>query len=167
MRRLDPGEWRILRRLRLELLSCDPEAFGSTHAAEAAMSDDEWMARAARATGAQGATFVAVDDAAGEPVGIVTGYRPDLAVNETEMVSMWTAPAARGRGTGAALVDALVGWASQEGFDAVNLWVMRGNEVAARLYQRHGFVEHTSYVARPGDPCEHELRMRLDLQGST
>ena len=41
-------DWQALREIRLRALRDAPYAFGSTHAREAAFSDDEWHRRATR-----------------------------------------------------------------------------------------------------------------------
>jgi ribosomal protein S18 acetylase RimI-like enzyme len=59
----------------------------------------------------------------------------------TELISMWVAPFARGHAVGDALVEAVLEWAGATGRGSVFLQVMEGNEPAAALYRRHGFVD--------------------------
>jgi ribosomal protein S18 acetylase RimI-like enzyme len=80
------------------------------------------------------------------------------------LVSMWVAPEARGRGLGEALATAVVDWARERGFPGVRLFVVRGNDGAAALYQRCGF-RHTGVVlAMPRQPTrlKQEMTLRLD-----
>src|SRR5213075_3335252 len=128
-----------LKRVRLAALLDTPSAFGSTHADEAGRSDGEWQERAvAGADGRDRVTFFAVDDD-GTVLGLAGGYRPDGDLGAVELVSMWTAPDARRRGVGSALVRAVLDWADER-VDAVSLWVTRGNDPAHSLYERMGFV---------------------------
>ncbi|HEX7094903.1 MAG TPA: GNAT family N-acetyltransferase [Acidimicrobiales bacterium] len=53
---------------------------------------------------------------------------------------MWVAAAARGRGIGRALVDAVVAWAREVGAHKVSIEVWPHNERALRLYRSMGFV---------------------------
>ena len=106
------------------------------------------------AAGSEHTAFFAFDG--GECVGLVGGHQAETG-DHVDLVSMWTAPAARGKGVGAALVDAVIEWADGR---AVELWVTRGNDAALRLYERCGFVETGDHQPLPSDPCKDEIRMR-------
>ena len=152
--RIRPGDGELLRRTRLAALADAPAAFASSYAAEADLPSDRWAELAEqRSTGLDHTTYFAVDD--GEVVGLVGGHRVDPET--VELVSMWTDPAARGRGVGAVLVDAVVAWA---GGSVVELWVTRGNDAAQRLYERCGFDLTLEVQPLPSDPCKDEIRMR-------
>jgi GNAT superfamily N-acetyltransferase len=68
----------------------------------------------------------------------VTALEPDGWV---ELISMWVAPFARGRGVGDALVGAALDWAREKQASGIALAVFEGNEHALALYLRHGFVD--------------------------
>ncbi len=144
-----------LRTIRLAALEADPTAFGRTHAEELVYDAAHWKMRAAGGETSQ--TFVAVE--AGVFVGLVGGYQtgPGAAV---ELVSMWTAPTARGQGIGRRLVDAVLEWAEHGDGPAVELWVTRGNDGAQALYESCGFVVTGDVEPSPADPCREEIRMR-------
>jgi ribosomal protein S18 acetylase RimI-like enzyme len=55
-----------------------------------------------------------------------------------ELISMWVAPFARGRGVGDTAVAAITSWANPR--DVV-LSVKTDNHPAIALYQRHGFTD--------------------------
>jgi GNAT superfamily N-acetyltransferase len=99
-----------------------------------------------------------------EPSGVAAAYEPPDAPGTQELVAMWVRPAARGRGVGDALVEAVVTEARRRQARAVTLWVVRDNAVAEQLYRRHGFLPTNEVQPVPGDPCREELRMRLDLR---
>ena len=131
LRRLAPADWAAFREIRLAALRDAPEAFGSTAAEAQMLGEQEWRRRLVQRT-----VFMA--EAANQRVGLVAGIgraRP----GEAELVSMWVAPAWRGRGVGDRLVEAVLAWAAGEGFTSVRLWVANGNTRAERLYARHGF----------------------------
>ena len=156
VRRIRPHEWPSLRALRLRALADAPMAFGSTLAREQAFADTVWRERAERgASGDDSVTFVVEHD--GRWLGIVTGLARDPDVPDDprpELVSMFVAPEARGRGIGAALVEAVIGWAGARRANGLTLWVTASNTAALALYERCGFrptgerrpLEHSSAV---------------------
>ena len=155
MRRVRPDDSDLLKRVRLAALLDTPSAFASTYTAESQATDERWAVLAdERSAGSDHATFFAMDG--DDVVGLVGGHRVDAGT--VHLVSMWTDPAARGRGVGALLVNVVVGWAAGA---AVELWVTRGNDAAHRLYERCGFVETGDFQMLPSDPCKDEIRMRL------
>ncbi len=141
--------------MRLASLRDAPYAFGSTFDAEAAASEEKWRAGITRR-----ARFIAERE--GEAVGTVgggeTGERETAA-----LTSLWVTPGARGRGVGAALVEAVLDWARGSGHERVVLWVVDGNSNAETLYERIGF-RRTGAVqtVRPDDPrLEYQMSRAL------
>ena len=63
--------------------------------------------------------------------GFVDEQTPELAIA--------VVPNARGKGVGAALLEALLGRARAEGYETISLSVDRNNAGAIGLYERHGF----------------------------
>jgi ribosomal protein S18 acetylase RimI-like enzyme len=142
IRTLHPADWTVYRALRLRALAESPAAFGSTLAEECQRPDDVWAARlAAPALGAhqQGWPFVAELD--GTPVGLAWVKMDGADVAAASLYQVWVAPEARGRGVGAALLDAAIAWARARRAHALRLDVTAGDGAAARLYRRTGFVD--------------------------
>lgn len=165
IRTLQPDDWPVYRDLRLRALADSPQAFCATFAEESTRADDVWAARlAAPALGAhrQGWPFMAALDNA--PVGLawVKLDGPDAA--SASLYQVWVAPEARGRGVGAALLDAAVAWARNRGARALHLGVTTGDTAAARLYRRAGFVAVGAPERRPGTDLS-EQAMMLALAG--
>ena len=125
-----PDEWELLRELRLRALSQDPDAFFSTREREVAFTDEIWRERTSNAG-------LATCD--GEGAGIVSAVPVDG--DGAELVAMWVARDFRGRGVGGALVAWVVAEARRAGRAFVRLAYAHGNDDAARLYARCGFVE--------------------------
>lgn len=141
------ADWERFRDLRLASLLDAPGAFGSTYDTVARRPDSDWPEMIEEVT-----TFVAVLD--GEDAGLVR-TAPDAFGNDAAwLISMWVAPASRGRGVGDALVDAVVRNATSDGYARLCLDVADDNEPAIRLYARHGF-EPTGEVSRMKAPREH------------
>jgi len=136
--RIRPGDWALLRDLRLRGLQDSPDAFGQRHDEAVRQSDAEWRSNAqASAAGTRRTWFIARSPFADEPIGLVQGRRrpPDDCL----LFSMWVAPAARRSGVGGALVDAIERWSADWGARRVVLWVLAANEPAMRFYERIGF----------------------------
>jgi ribosomal protein S18 acetylase RimI-like enzyme len=131
IRRVRSDEWKELRELRLEALRDSPEAFWTRYDEALGRSDDEWRDWMAMPC------HVAAD--CGRLVGMVAAVRPEGDPTKVDLVAMFVSRAARGRGIGAALVQAQLAWARVEGFARVNLMVNVENTSAYRLYERHGF----------------------------
>jgi ribosomal protein S18 acetylase RimI-like enzyme len=162
VRRIRADEGPTLRDVRLRALGADPAAFGSTWEREVALTDVEWADRAQRtADGDERATFVAEVD--GRVVGLVGGYRGEPGASTVHLISMWTDPTARGRGVGRALLDAVVTHARDSGADQVDLWVVRTNAPALRLYEAAGFVPGEGEPPPTLDACRDELWLVLPL----
>jgi len=153
IRRLAAADWAAFREIRLAALRDAPEAFGSTAADAEKLDEEEWRRRLERR-----AVFLA--EVSRESVGLAAGIDGDQP-GEAELISMWVAPAWRGNGVGDRLVEAVLAWATGEGFRTVGLWVAKGNARAERLYARQGF-DATGRVQPMGgersDLLEFEMR---------
>jgi len=162
LRRVEAGDGLLFKSVRLAALEESPDAFGSTHAAEAAWSDPEWAERAA--AGSIGASSITVfAEGSQGVVGLVGGYRATNSSTTVEVVSMWVSPSARRVGVGRALVAAVIDWARNTGASEVALWVTEGNAAAERLYAAMGFTATGVAAPLPSNPSLVELRMAMPL----
>ncbi|SHK84416.1 Acetyltransferase (GNAT) family protein [Pseudonocardia thermophila] len=140
--------------MRLAALRNAPTAFASTYAREIRLSDDEWRAL----LGPDRAWF-----AAGE-VGLAAGHPSWTGVpGRVDLVSMWVHPDHRGRGLAGELAAAVLGWARSVGAAEVELWVVDGNDAAARAYAKAGFAPTGRSQPLPSHPelTEREWLLRL------
>jgi ribosomal protein S18 acetylase RimI-like enzyme len=155
------------RGVRLRALADAPSAFATTLDQAMQLPDEVWHDRTNRAsTGVDSTLYLAVD-AAGDDVGMIAAIRNTVDPSTAELISLWVAPSARRSGAGAELVRHVIDWASESGYDRVELWVARGNDSAERLYRRLGFTETGDVKPLPSDPCTNELRMRRELEAQT
>jgi GNAT superfamily N-acetyltransferase len=97
--------------------------------------------------GTRGALFVARQ--AGEVVGSVGVER--LPDGQAELHRLDLDGRLRGRGTGRALVEAVLTWCRGAGIDRLVLWSDTRFDRAHRLYERMGFVQ-TGERVLPDDP---------------
>jgi GNAT superfamily N-acetyltransferase len=140
VRHVVKGEAERLRQLRLAALAEDPDAFGSTHARDAAHPQQHWDRWAAESdAGSRQRTFVLADDEDrwhGLALVKHDADEPGTAV----LNGMWVAPGVRGRRLAVLLSDACAAWATQQGLRELTLVVVVGNEPALRAYEAAGFV---------------------------
>jgi ribosomal protein S18 acetylase RimI-like enzyme len=144
LRVLTPDDWPLWRGLRLAALAEAPDAFGSRLADWQGDGDREerWRGRL-ELPGSH--NLIAVLD--GRPAGMASGVPDDRPAAEQgpdpamELISMWIAPEARGRGVADLLIRAVAAWALESGAAELRLSVANGNERALALYHRHGFVD--------------------------
>ncbi|MES2248707.1 MAG: GNAT family N-acetyltransferase [Pseudomonadota bacterium] len=150
-------EWKTYRDMRLRALLDSPDAFGSTHEAEATRTDAMWSARISTATssGRDRVLFAFNrDDACGLIWCKLSSDEPAVA----HLFQMWVDPASRGMGAGRALLKEAIFWAESVGVKRVFLGVTAGDTPATRLYAACGFCpdgaleplrEHSNLMVQP------------------
>jgi len=150
IRGLSPDDWEIWRILRLAALAEAPYAFRSQIAdwQEENDREDRWRNRLS-IPGSYNLVAV-IDD---QPVGMASGV-PASNDSDAELISMWVAPTARGRGVGDILVQEVERWARNTGARILRLDVSEVNRAAFDLYQRNGF----DYTGEQGDWMADGLR---------
>lgn len=156
--RLGDDEWETLRAVRLAALTDSPGAFWAQLEDEARFGHEEWT-RFLRA----GAWFVAREDTGA--LGVAAGF-PSSDGPDAELIAMWVAPSARGRGIGTQLTLAVLDWAIWVQAAALNLWVADGNDAARTLYQQFDFVLTGEWAPMPHDAATGEQRMRRLLSAT-
>jgi GNAT superfamily N-acetyltransferase len=132
VRRAVLGDERILREVRLQALSDEPAAFGSTYEREAARTTADWQGWMS-----PGVAFILYEPAGDR--GMVSGLRDEADLEVVHLMAMWVHPKIRGSGGADELVEAVIAWAQSEGAKRVRLKVIQGNDRARRFYERMGF----------------------------
>lgn len=138
IRTLTADDAEIFRALRLRALREEPEAFGSSWEEENQRPLERTIARL---QAADTTAFGAFDDA-GNLVGMVRLWRHDGVKTEhkADIISMYVAPEARGRGMGRKLLEAAITHARETpGIEQVMLAVVTANTAARNLYLAVGF----------------------------
>ena len=163
VRRVVPGDWPLLRSLRLEALRDTPLAYLETHAAAAAAPEGEWRYRATRGSaGGDSLQLLALRE--GRPVGTAITLPGDD--DAWWVVGVYLQPAERGRGSLGRLVDGLAAHARAAGGRLLRLEVHEDNRRARAAYARLGFAETGGRRPYPlGDGEELELERRLAAPG--
>jgi GNAT superfamily N-acetyltransferase len=151
----------LVRALRLGALADAPSAYATTLEQAASLGDEEWRERLQPD---RHPTFVWEDDegAHGMVVGVIDGDDATLV----HLFAMWVRPSARGAGVGGDLVAHVLAWARRRVAAVVRLHVTAGNDVAERLYARHGFVRTGRTRVRERDGLvELEMEARIAPPG--
>jgi GNAT superfamily N-acetyltransferase len=168
------ADWRSLRDTRLAALRDAPDAFATTYAQDAAITEAEWRDRATRWH-----MFLAFIPEAGIPeAGIPEAGIPEpgeiqhagaqaagmagcfaAEAGSVHLVAMFVRPQARGLGVGEALIDTVLGWARDHDATSVDLWVTETNTPARRLYERRGFTPDGRRQPLPSNPALTEIAM--------
>ncbi|HEY4406959.1 MAG TPA: GNAT family N-acetyltransferase [Xanthobacteraceae bacterium] len=136
IRRLTQADAALYRDIRLEALSANPEAFGSTFEAENAQPLSAFattLGNAAVLGAFRDATLVAI-------AGFAVQHGQKMA-HKGVIWGMYVKPGARRARIGRQLVEAILDLARQR-VELIQLTVVKNNEPARRLYASLGFLEY-------------------------
>jgi GNAT superfamily N-acetyltransferase len=137
IRRTTLVDWLTWKEMRLTALRSAPTAYGETYA-NAVNGDDHywqkwWLERdddiAMRA-------MAFMDGVPAGQIACVQWRGPDTV---PMLIAMWVEERFRGSGVADALVQDVLEWAKDRGYQQVELGVTEGNDTARKLYLRHGF----------------------------
>ena len=166
VRPLRSDEAKLLKDVRLRALADAPHAFAHGHAEISAKPDTYWEEMTRGLTKPGGHVMLVAEDG-GVPIGMAFGVmprlRPEDRVDAPHLGGMWVDPAARGRGVGRALTEAVLDWARERGCRAIALWVTDGNAAAIALYERMGFTRTGKTDRLPSDPAFGTFEMERAL----
>ncbi|QCR44781.1 hypothetical protein C1N91_15800 [Curtobacterium sp. SGAir0471] len=135
LRRVTADDWALWRPVRLAALADAPQAFGSRLEDWQGAPEHRWRTRLSLP---RAVDLLAVEGDV--PVGMASGVPDPDDPALAEVISMWIAPDARGRGTVALLVDAIAESLVAQGVERLELSVMPDNGRARRAYERIGFT---------------------------
>ncbi len=133
-----PAEWRLYRDARLRALAGAPEAFGTTYAESAALTDEQWEQQFRERAATM--THYLAFGGSGAVAGIVRLFGQPGEPDVVEVLGMWVEPEHRRLGAARALLDTCLEEARRRKAERVRLEVVEGNDAAIRLYERYGFV---------------------------
>ena len=149
---------------RLGVVAIRPAAVGDVdaiHAIEKASFADPWSRRSFDALLSEPAVYFRVADAApGEVAGYVVAW---CVVDEAEIANVAVAAPMRGRGVGAALLDAALAHAAHVGCRHAFLEVRESNAAARALYASRGFTQVGRRRGYYRHPVEDALVLRCAL----
>lgn len=134
IRQLKRGDAAIFRKIRLESLRTEPEAFASELQDWENLPAAEWDRRLTA-----NPVFVCFDD--GDPVGIMGLLRqtPSKMAHRATLIMVFVRPSHRGRGRAEELLRAVTEHAENNGIRQLELAVSAENPAAIRFYERMGY----------------------------
>jgi ribosomal protein S18 acetylase RimI-like enzyme len=134
VRRLEAGEWQLLRELRLRALRDAPDAF-SPRVEDVEREPDAYWQQGAKSSGGDHVDLL-VAELAGRPVGLASAT---CAGAVGYIGAMWVDPTARGSGVGRRLLTAARDALVARGCRRLELTVTETNAAAIALYRSFGF----------------------------
>lgn len=135
IRKLPQSRWRDYRKIRLEGLKNDPQAFASSYEEEVEFAADVWVKRV------HNAIFALIDDV---PVGVITYIIPQRrkVKHTSDINGFYVSSEYRHRGIGTALLRKAISMIREvPGIRKVNLSVSATQIPAISMYYREGFVK--------------------------
>jgi GNAT superfamily N-acetyltransferase len=162
IRELARHEWALFRELRLRALAESPDAFAQT-LAEAREKPDAYWVQLAESVTAHGGQVMLIAETDGRPTGMAFGLFDKENPKAGHVGGMWMEPAARGQGTGRALLEAAIAWGRSRDLDRLELWVTEGNVAANRLYESAGFTDTGRRDTLPSTRTLQIIQMALNL----
>lgn len=160
---LHPDQWELYRAIRLEALSTDPQAFGTTYAEAAAKPESYWRSRLEQSQ-ADVLSRLLFAMEGGWPVGLVGAY-PSDDKQSVNVISMYVRPSYRGVGVARELLAGLFSELQGcPGVQFLELVVHPSQPTAVALYRRFGFrlVEVMESQRSDGTPLQ-RWRMKRPL----
>jgi GNAT superfamily N-acetyltransferase len=155
---LDPGEWRVLRDIRLSALKESPEAFLATYDQEKEYDEARWRAEFGRCDwhiGCENGKAISL-------LGCTRENYPPASAPYLEY--LWVSPDARRQGMAFDLLSHVLDRLRTFGVRMAYLWVLDGNDAAVRLYRRAGFVSSNHSQPLAARPGRREEMMQLELR---
>lgn len=156
IKRLAPHQWQLLKEVRLNALHESPDAFLATFEEENQFDDGRWLSEFDR-----GSWLVGYEN--GRPISLLGCTRLEKSASaEFYLEYLWVSPECRQRGIAYRMLQHAVERLRADGVTTAYLWILDGNDAAARLYRRAGFVSTNEWEPLPERPGGEE-RMQLDL----
>ncbi|MDQ1656509.1 MAG: hypothetical protein QOD41_1592 [Cryptosporangiaceae bacterium] len=140
VRRVRAADWPLLKAQRIEMVADTPIAYGETAAQAEARPDEHWRGTAASQEHGGVMTKLLAFTESGELAGAAGGWADETGAPRTFVVGVYIAPAYRGRGLLATLVQRIAEWSIEHGRPELVLEVARENPRAVAAYEKLGFT---------------------------
>lgn len=153
--KLAPEDWQQYKRIRLEALKRDPQAFGSSLAETQQRPDSHWQERLGEAlAGTKNWLLFAKED--DRIIGLIGAYRT-AQQDVVEIYSVYVTQAGRRHGAATALMSSILQEVEKPGFFRKAVLSVTASQAAAiALYQKFGFQIVDTKTAVMGDEISHQ-----------
>lgn len=142
IRRIQVGEHLLYRDIRLRALKEDPNAYSASYESAIERTEERWRDQAdGSAQGTEQAIFIVFDNDV--PIGLSAVYRDKKSKNEAEVFQVWVRSDHRNKGIGVLIMDTVLEWSGQNGYEEIIATVSRTNRKALGFYLKYGFTERT------------------------
>lgn len=165
-RKIKEDEWQKYKKIRLEALKNDPQAFGSSYERENQKSDNEWKEKLMLSnTDDSKKIFVGIDNDSNGFLAIGGAYAENLG--EWNVIAIYVNPKYRGQGVSKILLSEIINTLKARG--NVKRLILRVNvnqQAAVNLYRSLGFViinKEEKQLLGDGNFYD-EFEMALDLK---
>jgi ribosomal protein S18 acetylase RimI-like enzyme len=166
VRKIETGEWRKYKKIRLEALKSDPQAFLNSYEEESVRTNDDWKSIVESAfVGNNTKLLVGIDKNIDELLAIGGAYAENNQ-GEWNIVSIYVSPEHRNQGIGRALMEKIIKiMKSREDARKLVLHANVAQKVAVHLYQSLGFKAVLTVKNQIlGDGRPHDVyEMTLDI----
>ncbi len=136
---LKPKDWQAYKKLRLEALLTESEAFASSYEEQVKMQDEYWQKRLEDAENGDDNWLLFAKNEDSTLVGMVGAFaKEDTGI--AEIISLYVTPGARGKGIAKELVQEILKKVSKnKAVKKVTLSVRTTQDAALSLYRQLGF----------------------------
>lgn len=149
--------WQEYKRIRLEALALEPQAFGSVYADEQVKPDSFWQFRWETAKKEETSWLLVARDA-NELVGLVGAFQTpeDIHLHQALIASVYVRKSARGKKVGRMLMTKLIEKLGTTSLQVLRLDVNSDQTAAVKLYKSLGFITVNTIEVVLGDGKLHK-----------
>jgi ribosomal protein S18 acetylase RimI-like enzyme len=159
IRVIKSDEWQLLRSVRLTALRESPSSFMSSYKQEATLEEQHWQNEFIR-----GKWMISYNG--NQVIGLI-GITKEATIPTIKfyLEYLWVHPDFRHSGEATALIKTAVQDLRKSNVSTTQLWILEGNEIARKLYERLGFKDVGIRQQLKSNPSRHEELMILDKSG--
>jgi GNAT superfamily N-acetyltransferase len=134
---LNPDDWQILKKIRLEALSLEPQAFGSNFEKESSYDENKWREFIGEPLSKDRAIFILIN---GDNVIGLTGIvRSKENLEDAVLIASYIQKQYRGKGLSKILYEARIDWARRNSFSGVIVSHRQSNIASKMANQKFNF----------------------------
>ena len=138
VKRLTSSDWQEYKKIRLEALKNEPQAFGGSYNKENKRTESEWQNKLAKSEDLNGTSFFYVTLKEGVFVAIGGAYQDNN--KQWNIVSIYTKKEVRGQGLGQVILKSIINELGARKIKKAYLCVNTLQIAAQALYKKNGFV---------------------------